>query len=153
MSPTEKKEEIRKAIISSVPEIVELKFGCRVQYEEMGSKGKPVIYHSLVVDSIGDQITISNVFGGISIILREDLKSLGRQIRLSDILAAIESKEKVKISTGSFEGSEENPKSIREEYEINHAVPKLLYLYNLRADDLELNPQTWDYLYELLINS
>lgn len=92
-APLEKqKEEIRAACIKANPEIVELKFGCRVEYDTE-------IYEYLGVEPIANgqfhrihhrtrdyPVTVR----GVNIVKERDLKVIGRPIRLADVLLAID---------------------------------------------------------------
>lgn len=80
-------EIVRKAVISAVPEIVELKFGCRVLY------GKKHEYSATVENwfSKSDKTlrVLDHTFRQQSILKEEDCKVLGRDIRLADVLVTV----------------------------------------------------------------
>lgn len=93
MTKPEKIEEIRKACILANPEIVELKFGCEVIDKgfnhQNNSKG---VFIALAME---DNIFMVYENGDVSwAISKSQIEILGRPIRLSDVLLAIERSDK-----------------------------------------------------------
>ena len=133
---TNKLQAVREAVISAVPSILELEFGCEV--EDGTGVWKVIRDNGDVVDAWnGTQICSLN---------KLEFKVLGRPIRLADVLAAIHRK----CGNGSFyvdaAGNFWRTGGFSEEPLMPHGV-----LWDLLHDDLnEQAPETISFLYEIL---
>jgi hypothetical protein len=77
-------EQLKKVIQEANPEIMELKFGCEVIYEEKKCK---YLHH---VEGWFDVLLPPNYDKGILQVTNPKLKILGRPIRLADVLLALD---------------------------------------------------------------
>lgn len=128
MTTNEKLKKLKKAIISAVPDIVELKFGCKIiskKYREYGLVS--IIYNYNVATN---KIETNNI-GAIK--PKDIFKILGRPITIEDILSVLKHKN---IAIESNEYFILNGNRIKIEWKFNKPLdqqPKetIDFLYNL----------------------
>lgn len=84
----EQYEKLRQVIIAANPEIMELKFGCQLEYQnELWSVAKLTVNAILLTHTDGIRVTR---FGNYSeAITKYGVKVIGRPIRLADVLLAL----------------------------------------------------------------
>jgi hypothetical protein len=136
----EKLAGIRVACIEANPEIVELKFGCRFHFTEeydnyeMGSRDVEDI--AIGVNRDGDFLHIVGIANEYDFDHYSEVQSLGRQIRLADVLNAM------------WLGEFDNNPTLRAEQEKVH---QLAIMWNLCKDDLtQQSPETIDFIHSLI---
>jgi hypothetical protein len=82
------KKEVRQAIIAAVPEISELKFGCRVRLKSSTDDNVHIILSSRETESGDRQYGIDGyVIGDFK---EKDFEVLGRPITLSDVMRSMD---------------------------------------------------------------
>jgi hypothetical protein len=133
MDHQNKLQKVREKIIEAVPEIMELKFGCRVS-------GIIAKYTSFPKEIIGTyigkvpnhELLIADEDNTLRYIYPKDLKILGRDIRLADVLRTLR---KIWV--------EDNLKK-----SWNDTMSLLILNYNLEKDNLgDQNEETISFLY------
>jgi hypothetical protein len=82
------KKEVREAIIAAVPEIMELKFGCRVRLKSSTENNVHIIIYSWETESGDRRYGIDGYV--IADFKEKDFEILGRPITLADVLRAID---------------------------------------------------------------
>lgn len=140
MTNEQKLEAVRQKIIETVPEIMELKFGCQIHYTQ-AKRGRGVKAYFCGEDMYQGKNYIAHFEDEkdcVSMSLDDvkgkkyGIKIIGRTIRISDVLKTIEP-----FIGGAFKKR------------INWL--NLLALYNFENDDLNLqSPEIWNLLYNLL---
>lgn len=148
-------EAVREAVIKAVPEILNLDFGCRVEWEydhflnlrsmtrrkQVGSlvaiRRDRTFYPKSQIKKLG---ILFDRNSSVSWIEPQNYKVLGRPIRLADVLFAMATK-------GVMTANEVYLLNIVWPVEGGYKDVR----WNLRADDLSLqSPETIEFLYELL---
>lgn len=125
-------EIVRAAVIKAVPEILELKFGC-------------VLLDTRFPDSLWTYVGLRNDKtimlwrdkSGYGFGKKEEFEILGRPIRLADCIQAMSVRYKNVFPNSVHKVDEE-------------LLIPLVEMWNLLDDDLNKNPQCWDFLSELL---
>lgn len=145
----DKLEAIRRACIEANPEIVELKFGCRVLYRHPTEKDLPsptvwafVRHHENLTFSIVDNLErVERVS-----VLNNDVQIYGREIRLADVLCAMSKKDDYFILSDTSLAIDYKGYFFDPVNELGEGIR-----YELANDDLTLqSPETIDFLFELL---
>lgn len=133
-----KLEEIRQAVIAANPEIVELKFGCQVEYQEnIWNVAKLVEKAILLVHIDGIRVTRFGDYEGA--ISKYNIRIIGRPIRLADVLLAI----------GCDKDEEESYPG--EGKEVAGRILGICGFWNLREDDLsKQSGETINFIHQLL---
>lgn len=145
-------ETIRTACIKANPEIVELKFGCEVLWNMSANEFRGnSLRKSFVLDRIGGVIYLftegwshtDNLTSRTATVLEDDLKIIGRRIRLNDILLAI-------AKSGKFyEGA--SGQTVNEFIFSDINPNPTVIVWNLLKDDVSLQtPETQEFIYNLL---
>ena len=88
MTPTtsEKREAIRLAVVKKIPEVLELKFGCRVRIQFYGS---PVITHRHRIGNVKECWGVTTGSYGTLINDEDIVEVIGRPLTLEDVLQII----------------------------------------------------------------
>jgi hypothetical protein len=131
-------EQLKEIIQKANPEIMELKFGCRIKYEN-----KLGIYIEKL-EGFADCFKLDEQFRstGMSIITNPKLESLGRPIRLADVLLALRKKATVGMATISINGF----------LTVNYAGDKSgSTVWNLKDDFDNQSKETKKFLIDLLV--
>jgi hypothetical protein len=128
------KKEVREAIIAAVPEIMELKFGCRVRLKSSTDDNVHIILSSRETESGDRQYGIDGyVIGDFK---EKDFEILGRPITLSDVLRAMDNRRKE-----NYTGMEN----------INNQ-DYLLDIFDLEKDFDWQSDDVWRFLHSVLIS-
>jgi hypothetical protein len=85
-------QELRSAIVEAVPEIMELKFGCRVRLKSSTDDNVHIIIYSWETESGDRRYGIDGYV--IADFKEKDFEILGRPITLSDVLRAMDNRRK-----------------------------------------------------------
>jgi len=146
----QKYEAVRKAVIAAVPEIMELKFGCEIKIFD---KVRRVVRFGLEPDKEyvwfefqDSEPGFRKMMTKLELELMNDVKILGRPIRLADVLVAIGKQPVPRYwcavdCDGDF-------------YDMEHEGIALSngYRWNLRQDNLSLQSlETIDFLHSILV--
>jgi hypothetical protein len=137
---THKLDTIRRKCIEANPEIVELRFGCKLRHDSGDM-------YTVVRKERGDWIKTLELGDDDSVMLKF-CEILGRPIRLADVLLAmrVEHSEYSVSSAGYFEEW-----SLNQPPDVFHLTANSSARWNLVEDDLtKQSEQTIDFLYELL---
>lgn len=140
---TNKLQAVREAVISAVPSILELEFGCVVRH---GTGERTILGYSSGIDKfiVWNGIGFEPVEGADMRHISKEI--LGRKITLADVLAAIE---KGVGDWYSVSGAGRFWKSLNDKELRTEPVPNASW--NLLDDDLNhQTPETISFLYEIL---
>lgn len=132
MTKEQKLKKLKEAIISAVPEIIELKFGCEIYIEGCD-------YVFTFVAKENENYILKTEEGGYTIIPAPGyIKILGRPITLEDVLIVLPEKLYVNSKTGKF-GHFHNH---------DHFNPPVYWKLNKPLD--QQSKETIDFLYNLI---
>lgn len=138
LSP-ENYQKLREKIIETVPKIMELKFGCEVRfnaYNEVFVYLRKSLKGNEIIKKGGERISIVSI---------SDVEILGRPIRLSDVLRALNYRRKLVDEKYSID-----TKGYLTSFDKNW-FPKNQVEWNLSIDDLDSqSDEVKTFLYELL---
>lgn len=145
-------ETIRQACIKANPEIMELKFGCRIKTENMVKDYIKVICEPFKDSEKNEYIYATHGQTAEKIYLKpyktenKIIKILGREIRLSDVLLALEKLNEDRKSYWGIDSEGEFIKFKRYDIDENSNI-----FWDLKNDNLELqSEETINFLVELL---
>lgn len=129
MTKNEQLKEVREWVIKAVPDIVKLKFGCEV-YMDLGNIDGTSIIHTAYPE-MDKFFTIDN---GKSYPMSSIKEILGRDIRLADVLLAVESLNNVNVG-----------------FVLRNQWLEILELWTMETDSLDAqSPETISFLFNLI---
>lgn len=141
MTPQEKKQLVKEAIIRAVPSVMDLVFGCEVRILESEMKW-------LVVNIKNDwlEAVSGNIMQGTK---KDSIREIiGRPISLQDVLVAIGKKQKMKgVYVNSF--------GLFLVWGLEDKKPKVVsdVVWDLSQDFDHQSEAVWGFLWELLVNN
>lgn len=139
MTLTQKYNQVKSAVITACPEVMELSFGCRVEYED-----RQFLY---ITDGMAGMYTIWSKESSAIHKSPNDIKILGHPIGIAYVLRAIE-KEK---SYNTFDVVDGN---FQIWDEATYDDDKPVFIWNLSQDTLDWHlankPEVVEFLYNIL---
>lgn len=152
MTNKEQLEAVEKEIRRLCPELMELAEGCililgGIRRDLMQKYDDEYLLK-------GEYPSEHEVISGAELNRRLDnyhSKIIGHDIGLESVLKVIEEVTHIKTATGYFEGTEDNPVAIKEDYRVGFDKRKLLYLWEMGQPLQNQKPETIEFLYNLLL--
>lgn len=140
----DKYEQLKKVIQEANPEIMELKFGCEVIVDGIREDNPGCEYDVVIDDRLKDGRVVLGYFGEVPL---SQTKTIGRPIRLADVLLAIK---KAKDDDAWKYAIDAEGRFMREWGEGRHET--VLEKWNLRDDNLDhQSEETKQFLIDLLV--